>query len=350
MIGPGGTYTMSERKRRHVEGAGSRAQRGWTDRYPTTSDSSGGCPVSQVSLTGVVSGINFGNLPGQHRRHEVQRPERSGVQNPNDPGLFGWRIYVDYNNDGVFESATEPSAVTGPGGTYTIIGVATGTWKVREVGQGGWTESYPTTSDSFGDYQSVTVLSNGVVSGINFGNWTPGGIIGVKFNDLNGNRGEGSQRAGSGRVDGLCGLQQRRRVRERHGAVGGDRPGGTYTIIGVAPGTWKVREVGRSGWTKSYPTTSDSFGDYQSITVSSGGALTGVDFGNHQHSVIAVAMGKSPNTPQFVSVIDEDTGAVLSRFAPYGNAFQGGVRIATGDLTGDGVDESLRLRDGARLR
>jgi hypothetical protein len=55
--------------------------------------------------------------------------------------------------------------------------------------------------------------------------------------------------------------------------------------------------------------------------------------------VLVIAQAKSPNTPQFVDVIDETTGAVLSQFAPYGNTFQGGVRIATGDLTGNGIDE-----------
>ena len=63
------------------------------------------------------------------------------------------------------------------------------------------------------------------------------------------------------------------------------------------------------------------------------------DFHNHKHRVIVIGMGKSPSTPQFVKVIDEESGAVLSQFAPYGNTFQGGVRVATGDLTGDGVDE-----------
>jgi hypothetical protein len=63
------------------------------------------------------------------------------------------------------------------------------------------------------------------------------------------------------------------------------------------------------------------------------------DFHNRLRRVIVIGPGKSPNTPQFVRVIDEETGAVLSQFAPYGNTFQGGVRVATGDLTGDGVDE-----------
>ena len=63
------------------------------------------------------------------------------------------------------------------------------------------------------------------------------------------------------------------------------------------------------------------------------------DFHNRKRRVIVIGTGKSPSTPQFVKVIDEESGAVLSQFAPYGNTFQGGVRVATGDLTGDGVDE-----------
>ena len=55
--------------------------------------------------------------------------------------------------------------------------------------------------------------------------------------------------------------------------------------------------------------------------------------------VIVVAMDKSPTMPQSVEVVDGSTGAVLSQFIPYGNTFQGGIRIATGDLLGNGVDE-----------
>ncbi len=56
-------------------------------------------------------------------------------------------------------------------------------------------------------------------------------------------------------------------------------------------------------------------------------------------SVIVIGTAKSPLTPQLVKVIDEKTGVALVQFAPYGSTFQGGIRVATGDLTGDGVDE-----------
>ncbi len=59
----------------------------------------------------------------------------------------------------------------------------------------------------------------------------------------------------------------------------------------------------------------------------------------HNRRVIVIGPGKSPRTPQFVQLIDEESGDVLSQFAPYGTTFQGGVRVATGDLNGDGVVE-----------
>ena len=174
-------------------------------------------PISPTA--GIISGLKFNDLNG------------NGVMDAGDPGLPGWTIYVDYNNDGIFDPATEPSAVTGAGGTFTIIGVNPGTWNVREVTQVGWANTFPTTGDIFGRFQGVTVPSNGSVSGVDFGNYQVGS------------------------------------------------------------------------------------------------------------NVIVLAAAKSPNRPQLVTVLDSVSGAVLSQFAPFGNTFQGGVRVATGDLTGDGVAE-----------
>ena len=51
--------------------------------------------------------------------------------------------------------------------------------------------------------------------------------------------------------------------------------------------------------------------------------------------MIVIGPGKGLRRPELVKVIDELTGDVLYQFAPYGNTFQGGVRVATGDLTGN---------------
>jgi hypothetical protein len=50
---------------------------------------------------------------------------------------------------------------------------------------------------------------------------------------------------------------------------------GNYTITGINPGTYKVREVGQTDWVCSFPSPC-----YHNETFQSGDALTGNDFGN----------------------------------------------------------------------
>ena len=52
---------------------------------------------------------------------------------------------------------------------------------------------------------------------------------------------------------------------------------GSYSFTGLAPGTYRVNEVQRVGWVQVAPVTRTHV-----ITVSAGGTVTGVDFGNRQ--------------------------------------------------------------------
>ena len=51
---------------------------------------------------------------------------------------------------------------------------------------------------------------------------------------------------------------------------------------------------------------------------------------------LVAAVGSGPGMVATVNVYDE-TGALLTSFQPYGSLFQGGVSVALGDVTGDGV-------------
>ncbi len=294
-----------------------------------------GSVVPAAPNASVVSGIKFNDLNG------------NGVMDASEPGLSGWTVYVDYNNNGIFESATEPSAVTGPGGTYTILGVTPGNWNVREVGQSGWTNSFPATSDIFGRFQPVTVPSSGSVPGVDFGNFEQTSIHGYKFNDLNANGLNNSEPRLAGWTIVLLGTNGQGNAVLATTTTGGN---GEYSFTGLAPGSYTVSEQGQTGWTQTAGGATFILTSGQEVVAFAGEAGTllpgqtevltaGLAFGNHQHSVIVIGMAKSPNTPQFVTVIDQASGAALSQFAPYGNTFQGGVRVATGDLTGDGIDE-----------
>ena len=59
-----------------------------------------------------------------------------------EPGLEGWTIFVDYDNDNILDD-DEPFTVTDEDGGYTITDITPGTWPVREVLQPGWTNSFP---------------------------------------------------------------------------------------------------------------------------------------------------------------------------------------------------------------
>src|SRR5207244_13604008 len=51
-----------------------------------------------------------------------------------------------------------------------------------------------------------------------------------------------------------------------------------------------------------------------------------------------IAIGSDAGTPSRVRILDAHTGALLADFSPFG-AYAGGVRVAVGDLTGDGADD-----------
>ena len=54
-----------------------------------------------------------------------------------------------------------------------------------------------------------------------------------------------------------------------------------------------------------------------------------------------IVVGAGPGTVPHVKVFDAATGALLRSFLAYGNNFRGGVRVATGDVTGDGVADVI---------
>jgi hypothetical protein len=61
------------------------------------------------------------------------------------------------------------------------------------------------------------------------------------------------------------------------------------------------------------------------------------------------AVGSGAGQAGIVSVYDADTNALLTTVTPFGRDYTGGVRVATGDVTGDGVDD-LVVADGTAGR
>jgi uncharacterized protein YkwD len=57
------------------------------------------------------------------------------------------------------------------------------------------------------------------------------------------------------------------------------------------------------------------------------------------HSLIAIGTG--PGVPATVALFDATTGQYRNSIMPYGSGFQGGVRVATADVNGDGYDDII---------
>jgi subtilisin family serine protease/glutamine cyclotransferase len=82
-------------------------------------------------IIGEIHGSKWNDLDGD------------GVWDAGEPGLPGWTVYIDSNNNGALDPG-EPSAVTDADGNYALLNLQPGTYTVAEVQQAGWNQTYPT--------------------------------------------------------------------------------------------------------------------------------------------------------------------------------------------------------------
>ena len=98
-----------------------------------------------VGADDVVTDLNFGNveLPtGSISGYKWHDLNQNGIQDSDEPGLAGWTIYLDDNQNGQLD-ADEQSTVTDANGEYSFSDLISGTYTVAEVAQPGWQQTYP---------------------------------------------------------------------------------------------------------------------------------------------------------------------------------------------------------------
>jgi hypothetical protein len=99
----------------------------------------------------LISGTVFNDLDGDR------------VRDGGEAGLSGWRVFIDADLDGVFDS-TEKSVLTSSSGAWSFKDLVAGTHRVRVVQQTGWTRTTPTSG-----YHGVTLTSGQTSTGKLFG-------------------------------------------------------------------------------------------------------------------------------------------------------------------------------------
>ena len=270
-------------------------QAGWTQSFPNPANTNcTGLPgVSPSGYSVIVTSQststsnNFGNFSaGGVSGQKWEDVNANGVKNASDNGLAGWHIRV-FDSGG---AQVGPDLVTDASGNFNVT-LAPGTYRICEVIQANWTQSFPA-ANSVCDglsgvtptgYQ-VTVTSNGTFANNDFGNYTTGSVSGQKWEDENAN---GAKDAGDNgladwhiRVFNAAGNQ-----------VGSDLvtdASGNFSV-NLAPGTYRICEVLQANWTQSFPNPANtacqglsgvSPSGY-SVTVTSQGTFSSNNFGNY---------------------------------------------------------------------
>ena len=184
----------------------------------------------------------------------------NGVQDKDEPGIPGQTVTLLENGK---EIAT---TTTGQDGGYTFNNLVQGTYTVNDPPSGGFVLT--TTS-------SITVtITTSVVLHASFGLTGTHSISGVKFNDVNGN---GVMDSGEPGVPGwgmvldgttaLFGIPITRTVNTASD--------GSYIFDHLVPGTYKISELSRPGWTQTLPSGTGTY------TVNLGGSdVANKNFGN----------------------------------------------------------------------
>ncbi|HRK31238.1 MAG TPA: SdrD B-like domain-containing protein, partial [Tepidisphaeraceae bacterium] len=221
----------------------------------------------RVLLTGTVNGTILQDL------------NANGVEDPDEPALEGWTIFVDYNRNGTLD-AGEPSAVTDEDGDAEISDVLEGTWDIVEQLQPGYVPAPGfdvVIRDHVEDDEETDVLFLNVAA-------ANGTIQGTVWNDI----------ANDGARDptdpGLPGWTVFLDLNEDNDLSAGEPSditdaAGFYSFPDLAPGDYRVRDITPPGWD---PTVG---GDNEVQVTLNPGQTRVVDFGNFNTSSLGAITG-----------------------------------------------------------
>lgn len=124
--------------------------------------------------------LDFGSRAGSIRGRKWYDRDLDGVQDDDEPGLAGWTIYLDANDNGNLDDG-ETSTTTDADGNYAFLDVLAGPYTVAEVLKPVWVQTFPAAPGKY----SFTLEVAEQRSGVDFGN-SIGSIGGVVWNDRDG--------------------------------------------------------------------------------------------------------------------------------------------------------------------
>lgn len=293
-------------------------------------------PPNSTAASGVnVPNVEFGNfkrivISGR----VVEDLNRDGVLEDSEPGAPGWVVNL-LNAAGT----TIASQASKADGTYAFPSLGPGTYSVRIIPQNGWIrtttdpDAIPALSGQDAPGTSFGVLRLGSVGGGQPGN--PPGTSGRAFYYSDNNRNNVQDAWEPPLADVQVFLRD---AQDRIVAQAVTDANGEFAFFDIEPGNYKVKFLfgpAGSGFVSTNPATPD--GVPVTITSGSGSALNNISLALGIASLPMTIVGADKGGGPHVQVYDTLTTELRTSFFAYEQEFSGGVRVATGDLNGDGV-------------
>ncbi len=266
-----------------------------------------------VSLRGgqSLSGLDFGQT--QLKDSSISGvvfsdANKDGLRDATEAGIANILVYLDLNNNEALDAA-EPSTNTSgdlfytpdvdEAGSYSFSHLATGTYAVRAV-----LPEILSATPAAERLHTVTMVSVENRTGVNTAaRYRPTEIRGTKFDDVNGNH--------LREVDEPVMVGQTIFVDlDRDDVLDTDEPStttaedGTYSFVGLPTGSYVVRSVVASGYSKSSPTTLGG------VLWPSGASNPAV--GDVTPTLIEASLTKGQRLHQTVSITLPNTGALTN--------------------------------------
>lgn len=229
---------------------------GWASTVPAPVPGQGAFyDVTLASNTSIASDENFGNVPihvstgsGQIVGSVYIDANGNGKRQKNEKPLAGVQVFVDLNNDGLFESG-EPTATTDASGHYVIGGLGAGTYSVDVTAPSGWV----VTTSASGSLSANLATGSSVVNEPDIGLDLGATVSGQVLNDA----------TGKGRINRKSPPLVGWRVFIDTNDDGTWQPNepsvitnsaGQFTLTGLRPGKFLLRVVPEPGWQQTKPT------------------------------------------------------------------------------------------------
>jgi protocatechuate 3,4-dioxygenase beta subunit len=231
--------------------------------------------------------------------------------------------------------SSEIRTTTDSSGNYSFTGLDSGSYKIRQILQSGWSQTTP--SKGYG--HTITLATNQSLTGQDFGTQQTAGspaqtgatVSGVIFNDIDADGVFDSTESGIGGRTVYLDTNNNLVMDTSEQRTTTDSNGG-YQFTGLSSGTYKVRQILPGGWKQTTP----SKGYAHTITLSSNQSLANQNFGAWQSIPINGVVYNDANGNKV-----RDSGeAGLANFRVYidsnnNSAFDAGETSVFSDSNGD---------------